>query len=111
MSERIKKVNQLIKEKIADILLRELSFDKDVLVTVQNVDTSRDLRYAKAGVSIMPFEKSEEVLKILEKQSPYIPKELNKAIEIKFVPKIKFEIDVGEERASRVEEILREMEE
>jgi ribosome-binding factor A len=109
MTDRIKRVNQLLKEKIADILLREVNFDKGVLVTVQNVDTSRDLKYAKVRVSVMPSEKSEKILKILEKQTPYIQRELNKAIEIKFVPKIKFEIDKGEEKASRVEEILKEI--
>lgn len=108
MIDRIKRVNQLIKEKIADILVKELSFD-DVLITVQNVDTSKDLKYAKVGISIMPFEKSEEILKILQKQTPNIQKELNKAIQIKFVPKIKFEIDIGEEKADRIEKILREI--
>lgn len=109
MTDRIKRVNQLIKEKIADILLKEVNFDKDILTTVQNVDTSRDLKYAKVGMSIMPFEKSEQVLKILQKQTPNIQKQLNKAIEIRFVPKIEFEIDRGEEKASRVEELLREI--
>ena len=108
MIDRIKRVNQLIKEKIADILVKELSFD-DVLITVQNVDTSKDLKYAKVGISIMPFERSEEILKILQKQTPNVQKELNKAIQIKFVPKIKFEIDIGEEKADRIERILREI--
>lgn len=110
MSERIKRVNQLIKEEIANLLLKEVCFNKDILVTVQSVDTSKDLRYAKVRVSVMPFEKSEEVIKILEKQTPRIQRELNKAIEIKFVPRIEFEIDKGEEKASRVEDILKEIE-
>lgn len=108
MTDRIKRINQLVKEKIADILVKELSFN-NVLITVQNVDTSKDLKYAKVGISIMPFEKSEQILKILQKQTPNIQKQLNKAIEIKFVPKIEFEIDRGEEKASRVEELLREI--
>lgn len=107
MIDRIKRINQLIKGKIAELLLREITFDKNILVTVQNVNTSRDLRYAKVGVSIMPTDKSEEILRILKKQSPYIQKELNKVVKIKFIPKIKFEIDRGKEKAGRVEEILR----
>jgi ribosome-binding factor A len=107
--ERIKRVNQLIKEKIADILLKETCFDKDTLVTVQNVDTSKDLRYAKVGISVIPFSKSEDVLKVLEKRAFEIHRELNKAIEIRFIPKIKFEIDTGEEKADRIEKVLREI--
>jgi len=109
MTDRIKKINQLVKEKIANILLKEMSFDKNVLVTVQTVDTSKDLRYAKVGISVIPFEKSEEILKILEKQTSRIQRELNRAIEIKFVPQIKFEIDIGEEKADRIEKILKKI--
>ena len=108
MTDRIKRINQLVKEKIADILVKELSFN-NVLITVQNVDTSKDLKHAKVGISIMPFEKSEQILKILQKQTPNIQKQLNKAIEIKFVPKIEFEIDRGEEKADRIEKILKEI--
>jgi len=109
MSDRIKRINQLVKEKIADILLREMSFDKNVLVTVQTVNTSKDLRYGKVGISVIPFKKSEEILKILEKQTLRIQRELNRAIEIKFVPQIKFEIDIGEEKADRIEKILKKI--
>jgi ribosome-binding factor A len=106
MKNRIDRINQLIKKEIADILLKEI-FVKHVLITVQNVDTFKDLKYTKIKVSVMPFEKSEEVLKILERQTPNIQKQLNKVIQIKFVPKIKFEIDKSGEKASRVEEILK----
>lgn len=109
MTDRIKRVNQLIKEKIANILLRELSFNENTLITVQSVDTSRDLRCASVRISTIPFEKSEKVLKILEKKSPFIQRELNKLIEIKFVPKIKFEIDISEEKADRIEKILKKL--
>jgi len=108
MKNRIDRINSLIKEKIADILLREVSI-KDVLITVQNVDTTKDLKYAKIKVSIMPFEKSEEVLEILKKQIPKIQRQLNEIIKIKFVPKIIFEIDKSGVRANRVEEILKEL--
>lgn len=108
MTDRIKRINQLIKQKTADILVRELSF-KDTLITVQNVDTSRDLRYAKIEISIIPFEKSQEILKILQKQTFRIQKELNKTIQIKFIPQIRFEIHKGEEKADKIERILKEI--
>lgn len=110
MKNRISRVNQLIKEKIADILLKEM-FVRDVLITVQKVDTTKDLRYAKIRISVMPFEKSEEILRILKKRTSHIQKELGKFVKIKFLPKIEFQIDKGEEKASRVEEILREIKE
>lgn len=108
MKNRIERINKLIKVKISDILLKEI-FIKDVLITVQSVDTTKDLKYTKIKVSVMPFEKSVEVLKIMERQSPNLQRILNSVIKIKFVPKIKFEIDKSEETADRIERILRKI--
>jgi ribosome-binding factor A len=108
MKNRIERVNRLVKEKIADILLKEI-FVESVLITVQGVDTSKDLKYTKIKVSVMPFNQSERVLDILEKKAPNIQKQLNAIIKIKFVPRIKFEIDRTEETADRIEGILRKL--
>jgi len=107
--DRIKKINELIKHKIAEILLREGIFGKDVLVTVQSVGTSKDLKYAKIKISIIPFEKSEKVLQKINNQISHIRKKLGEEIKIKFIPKIIFEIDKGEERADRIDRILKEI--
>ena len=108
MKNRIERVNKLIKEKIANILFKEI-FVEDVLITVQDVDTSEDLKCTKIKVGAIPSNRSQEVLKILEKQSPILQKELNKVIKIKFVPKIKFIIDKTGEKIDRVEKILRDL--
>ena len=108
MKDRISRVNSLIQEKIAEILVREI-FVKDVLITVFGVDTSKDLKYAKIKISIMPFSQSGEVLKILKKQLPNLQRILNQKIIIKFVPQIRFALDKTEEKASRVEAILRKI--
>lgn len=110
MKNRINRVNQLIKEKIAEILLKEI-FVKDVLITVQSADTTKDLKYTKIKVSVMPFEKSEDVLRILKKKFPIIQRELNSVIKIKFVPEIIFKIDKSEETADRIEGILKGLKE
>jgi len=108
MRERISRINKLIKGKIAEILQKEILI-KNVLITVQGVDTSKDLKYTKIKVSVMPFGQSEKALKVLEKQAPILQKELNKVIKIKFVPKIKFLIDKTGESIDRVEKILKSL--
>jgi ribosome-binding factor A len=108
MKDRISRVNSLIQEKIAEILVREI-FVKDVLITVLGVDTSKDLKYARIKISIIPFSQSEMVLGILKKQLPKLQRILNQKITIKFVPQIRFALDKTEEKASRIEEILRKI--
>jgi len=116
MKERINRINKLIKEKIAEILQKEI-FVKDVLITVQDVNTSKDLNYAKIKISVMPaptqrgepFNKSEEILKILNKNLSHLQKRVGEEVGIKFIPKIRFAIDKTEEKASKIEEILRQL--
>lgn len=106
MKDRINRINSLIQEKIAEILQKEI-FVKDVLITVLGADTSKDLKYAKIKISVIPFTQSVKVLRILKKQLPNLQRILNKKITIKFVPQIRFALDKTEEKASRVEEILK----
>lgn len=108
MKDRISRINSLIQEKIAEILIREI-FVKDVFITVQSVDTSRDLKYAKIKISVIPFSQSKKALEILEKQLFNLQRILNQKITIKFVPKIRFVVDKIEEKVGRVEEILRNL--
>jgi ribosome-binding factor A len=105
MSQRIQRVNELIKQQISQLLLKEIDFG-DILVTVTDVDTSADLRQAKVKIIILPNEKSEEVLKIIKRKIFYLQQILNKKLNFKTVPKIIFEIDRTEEKAQRIEELL-----
>ncbi len=108
MSQRILRVNQLIKQEISQSLLREIDFD-DVLVTVIEVETSPDLRQAKVKISVLPTGKSEQVLRILEKNIYHLQQILNKKLKMRTVPKIIFKIDQAEIKSQRIEEILGKM--
>ncbi len=105
MSQRIQRVNELIKQEISKILLKEIDFT-DILVTITNVDTSPDLKNCKIKISVIPTDKSELALEIIKKRIYPVQQELNKKLHLKYVPKISFEIDQIESKAQRIEEIL-----
>ena len=105
MSQRIQRVNQLIKQQISQLILREIDFG-NILVTVTNVETSTDLRQAKIKISVMPTKKDELVLKTLERNIFHLQQILNKKLHMRIVPKIRFTIDQAEIKAQRIEEIL-----
>lgn len=105
MSDRIKRINQLLKQEVSQLLLKEVDFT-DVLVTITRVKTSSDLKYAKINISVLPTEKSDLALKIIERNIFNIQQELNKRLYLRFVPKIRFEIDQLEVKAQKIEEIL-----
>lgn len=79
------------------------------MVTVTKAETSSDLNQAKIKVSIIPFIKADKLLKILNSQTPKLQRILNKKLEMKIVPQIKFELDKREEQATRIEQILKKI--
>ena len=105
MSFRVKKVNELLKHEISQLLLKEIDFC-DTLVTITGIDTSPDLRYAKIKISVLPQEKNKLLLKIINKNIFQIQQKLNKRLYMKPIPRIRFEIDRVEIKAQRIEELL-----
>lgn len=109
MPYRIEKLNSLIKEEISKILLRELEFPKNAIVSVTYVKTSADARFATAGISVLPENKEAFVLKKLQNQIAEIQKMLNRKLIMRYVPKISFKIDKTAARIDRFEKIAREL--
>ena len=108
-SKRIKRVNELIREELANILLREVELPKGIMATISRVETSADLKSAKVWLSIIPFDQASEALEIFEKNISHIQHTLGKRIILKFTPKIKFYIDQSEDRAKDINQLLDEI--
>lgn len=108
-SRRLEKLNSLIRGELASIIKREIDFPDNVLVTITQCQTSADVRFAKVKISVIPKEKSFSILKILERKIFYLQQILNKRLHLRYVPKIKFEIDKSEELIERIEEISRRL--
>jgi|WetSurMetagenome_2_1015567.scaffolds.fasta_scaffold539974_2 ribosome-binding factor A len=106
MSLRIEKINELIKQQVAEILTRELTLKPGVLITVSKVDTSKDLRYTQVFVSIFPEKETNYVMTAIKKEMYEIQRTLNKKLSLKPLPKLEFKVDTTEIKADEVERIL-----
>lgn len=106
MSQRIKKINELIKRTLGKIILKEFEAPEDVLVTITRVETTSNLIESKVFISIIPKKKEEKVIASLRKCVYYIQQELNKKLNIRIVPKIIFKIDESIEKAVKVKKLL-----
>lgn len=107
MSERIKKINDLIRDEVARIFLDELEKEDNILVTVTGADTSPTLEHATITISVFPKKKENEILKKLKKQIYQIQQMLNRRLSMRPIPKIRFEIDPSEERTDKIEKIFK----
>lgn len=105
MSERITRVNELIKEEISKIIPKEVTEPGRGIITVTRVMTSADLHYATVFVGIMS-ENPMVSLAMIEDARPRIQKALNSRIKMKFTPKIEFKLDHGGEHSERIERLI-----
>ncbi|MCJ7786757.1 ribosome-binding factor A, partial [Patescibacteria group bacterium] len=90
MSKRIQRVNALIKRELSQLILKELDFPVDILVTLTRVETTSDLRDTNVWISIIPDEKNKKIIEILDKNIYFLQKKLNKRLKMRLLPKIKF---------------------
>ena len=109
MKNRIPRVNQLIKKELSQIILRETDFPESVLVTVTRVETFPNLIESKVFISVLPKDKTENTLKILNREIYEIQQKLNKRLKMRPIPKIGFRGEKKTVEAARIEEILEKL--
>jgi len=106
MSKRIQQVNQLIKRELSQILLRQVEFPADILVTVTRVETTANLIESKIYISVLPENQADKIIKFLNRKIYEIQQILNKRLKMRPVPQIKFWEEKETREAGRVEELL-----
>ena len=103
---RLIQVNELIQQKFGEIINQETELPPDVLVSVTGVKISKDLRYAKAGLSIYPVDQADAVFAKICRQLKHLKYLLHQQITFKFAPDIKVYIDKTTQEAFKMEELL-----
>jgi ribosome-binding factor A len=103
---RADRVAGLLRRELADILRRELEHDLPSLISVTDVEVSRDLAHAKVFVSVLDIEKAPEVLSVLGEAGPAIRHELAGRVRLRIVPTLRFIHDTSTESGQRIEQLL-----
>lgn len=107
---RTSRLNEAVKEEIADILARKLKDPRIGFVTVTAAKVSADLRHAYVFVSILGSkEQKEETYQSLDGAKGFIRSELGKRLRIKFLPEIFFAIDESVEEGIRISQLIEQV--
>ncbi len=109
MPNRLPRVNQLIKQELSQIILKEIEFSKEILVTITRVETTPNLIESKVFVSVMPEEETDKILQILNNRIYEIQQRLNKRLKMRPIPRIKFWNEKKTLEAGRIEELLEKL--
>jgi len=112
MNRRIERLNSLLKEVISDVIRDEVKNPHlPKLITITQVDVTKDLHHAKVYVSVIGDEKTkQEALQALQSASGFIGVHASKEIKIRYFPELTFVLDNTVDKQSRIEEIIHKIE-
>ncbi len=107
-----KRVNELIRMHLAELLERELNDPRvnGAQVTITDVEITPDVRQAKVFYSLIgdPAQKA-EVARGLESAAGWLSRELGKRLRTRHTPHLTFEFDESFERGDRMSRLLDEL--
>lgn len=107
---RARRVAELVREEVAQLLMKGLKDPRVGFVSVMDVRMSADLRYATVYVSLYGDEKQKKgSLAGLRSSAGWMRREVAKRIRLRVAPEIRFMEDTTLDEAFHLEEIFREM--
>ena len=104
---RVEKVQELMKQEISQIILRELKDPRIGFVTVTSVECTGDLREAKVYVSLMGNESQVKSCWMgLNSSLGFIRREIGKRIRLRVTPELSFALDKSLDYSAHIQELL-----
>lgn len=107
-----KRVNELIRMHLTDLLERELNDPRvnSAQVTISDVEITPDVRHARVFYSIIGDDAQKaEVARGLESAAGWLSRELGKRLRTRHTPQLTFEFDESFERGDRLSRLLDEL--
>lgn len=108
MTKRTDQVAERIHRLVGDVFERDLEFPEGVLPTISRVEIEPDLKQAKVYVTVLPFDRTTEVIGYIVRNRKRIQHSVNKELTMKFSPELYFVADSQTETASQIERLLDE---
>jgi ribosome-binding factor A len=111
--DRIQRVNQLVKQEVAESLFRIFNDPgADIAaVTVTRVETSTNLRNAHVYVSILGDDaKQTRLLNLLKRHRTEVQASIAKNVVLKYTPHVHFELDRSIKQGDHVLDIIAKLE-
>jgi len=104
--KRSKRVADLLREEIADIIMYKLKDPRIGFVTVTGTDVKDDLKTAVVYISVLKEEEQKTTLEILNSAKSFIRSELSKRLRMKFIPSVEFRVDSSIEYGGKIDKLL-----
>ena len=109
MKNRIQRVNHLIKEEISKVIIKEVEFPPDFLVTVSRVDISPNLNEGKVFISVLPEKGGPKIINILNQNIYNLQQKINQRLNMRPIPRLIFVEEKETAKAAKIEKILEQL--
>lgn len=111
MFPRSRRVEDLLRKEIADMLLGEVKDPRiQGLVTIMQVKVSEDLCHARFFVSVLGSESERKsVLEGLNKAKGFIRRTLGHRLDLRRIPELHFQLDRSLDEQEKIEKLLASM--
>jgi ribosome-binding factor A len=108
MKYRRQRVQDFLREEISMIVQQEIKDPGLGFITIIDVKMTEDLKYAKIYYSVYGSdEEKERSAQALKRATSYIKHLLGDKVRMKYMPEITFVYDTEQEKAARIDEILK----
>ncbi len=110
VNKRVRRLEELLKEEISQILLREVKDPRIGFVSLTDVEVSGDLRHAKVFVSVYGSDKEKtETMEGLEQATGFVRKLVGNRITTYHTPEILFKYDDSIEHGVHISKLINEV--
>lgn len=109
--DRMRRVDEAVREVLADVLQNEMKDPRIGFATVTGVRTSTDLSHATVLVSVLEFgdgsgHSAQDTLDGLRSAVGFLQRRVGEELRLKHTPQLKFTLDETVDRAMRIQELL-----
>ena len=107
MSRRTDRVDDLIRQELSQLILRELADPRVRLATVSAVHVTPDLRKARVEVSVLGEEPTREAaVAALRHAAGFLRRQLGSRLRLRATPELDFTLDRGAEHSAHIASLL-----
>ena len=109
ITDRSLKVSEIIRKAVSEVLVKNefpINPPFNFPLSVVNVEMNKDLKIAYIYVLTHEEIKKEEIIERLRSCKKYISKEINKLVDLKFIPKLVFRNDETVDQLNHINNLL-----
>lgn len=104
--QRTDRIADLMQRELAQLIQKELREACAGMVTISEVEVSKDLSCAKIYVTVYPVEHKESSLQTLSRSAGFLRSLLTKRLMLRTVPKLVFYYDDTLDKSDRINQLL-----